>query len=96
MKLIRLTDEQINLLIDEIRFHIGVYQELDDEEGGYTEDVEFWQNLEKVIDAGQYFEEDLPGQERCPTCKCGPGDGITETCNDPVGCGFWKRLSENG
>lgn len=30
--------------------------------------------------------------EACPGCGCMPGDGVTETCNDPNGCGFWKQM----
>lgn len=28
--------------------------------------------------------------DACPGCGCEPGDGITETCNNPDGCGFSK------
>ena len=28
----------------------------------------------------------------CPGCGCKPGDGITETCNHPVGCGYSKAV----
>jgi hypothetical protein len=31
-----------------------------------------------------------PEMENCQGCNCAPGDGITETCNHPDGCGFWK------
>lgn len=33
-------------------------------------------------------ENDDP--EACPGCGCKPGDGITESCNDPGGCGESK------
>mgnify|MGYP001585028116 CR=1 FL=1 len=33
-------------------------------------------------------EEDDP--EACPGCGCKPGDGITESCNHPDGCGESK------
>lgn len=40
--------------------------------------------------------EDYPGQhvgidvEACPGCGCMPGDGITEDCSHPDGCGYWR------
>lgn len=36
--------------------------------------------------------------EMCPGCECMPGDGITEGCNNPVGCGYfrtWHQSQEN-
>lgn len=30
---------------------------------------------------------------QCPGCGCESGDGITETCEHPDGCGFWKALA---
>lgn len=33
----------------------------------------------------------VPPDEACPGCGCKPGEGITETCNHPQGCGFWKE-----
>jgi hypothetical protein len=32
--------------------------------------------------------------EACPGCGCEPGDGVTEDCDDPAGCGFWKEQQE--
>lgn len=26
--------------------------------------------------------------EACPGCGCMPGDGVTEGCDDPIGCGY--------
>jgi hypothetical protein len=31
-------------------------------------------------------------QEECPGCGCMPGEGITESCNDSDGCGYWRAL----
>ena len=30
----------------------------------------------------------------CPGCGCTPGDGITESCNDPMGCGYAKSVKD--
>jgi len=30
----------------------------------------------------------------CPGCKCMPGDGRTEGCKDPDGCGYGLELTE--
>lgn len=35
-------------------------------------------------------EEELD-EDACPGCGCVPGDGITEECNDPLGCGEAKK-----
>lgn len=34
--------------------------------------------------------------ENCPGCGCGPGDGHTETCFHPAGCGFFKDAEADG
>jgi len=28
--------------------------------------------------------------DACPGCGCEPGDGVTASCNDPAGCGYFK------
>jgi hypothetical protein len=30
--------------------------------------------------------------EECPGCHAQPGDGLTEGCNHPDGCGFWRQF----
>jgi len=30
--------------------------------------------------------------DACNTCGCLPGDGITDNCNDPDGCGWSKKM----
>lgn len=32
----------------------------------------------------------IDNYEACPGCDCMPGDGLTESCNDPLGCGYWR------
>lgn len=39
-------------------------------------------------------EEEEEDEEACPGCGCVPGDGITEECNDPLGCGEAKKQRE--
>jgi hypothetical protein len=34
---------------------------------------------------------DTPGDDAC-SCGARPGDGITEGCNDPDGCGYWRAV----
>lgn len=75
MRLIRLTDEQFDLLQNEIIGIIGVEEHLQKEDGGHEEEVEFWMTLRKVLDAGEVLPDN---DERCPTCKAGPGDGLTK------------------
>lgn len=90
--MIRLTEEQFDLLQSEIIGIIGVEEQLQKEDGGHEEEIEFWTTIRKVLDAGSVHPDD----EKCPGCGCAPGDGITQDCDDLMGCGFWKRLSENG
>lgn len=35
-------------------------------------------------------EEAIVRDEACPGCGCMPGDGVTESCNHPDGCGWSK------
>lgn len=37
--------------------------------------------------------EDLDS-EACPGCGCLPGDGLTEGCNHPEGCGFFRQFAD--
>ncbi len=42
-------------------------------------------------------DEDLDGElllddEACPGCGCCPGDGVTDDCEDPLGCGWAKTV----
>jgi len=32
--------------------------------------------------------------EACPGCGCKPGDGLTDGCFHPVGCGYFKHVDE--
>jgi len=34
--------------------------------------------------------EDL-SPEACPGCGCLPGDGLTDGCEDPMGCGYNRQ-----
>jgi len=36
-------------------------------------------------------EERCGSYESCPGCGCMPGDGLTEHCNDELGCGYWRK-----
>lgn len=43
--------------------------------------------IEEAI--GEWLLLDDP--EACPGCGCKPGDGITDDCDDPGGCGYFKE-----
>lgn len=48
------------------------------------------QDVATVVSVGfdePVLEED---DEQCPTCAAKPGDGLTDGCNDPDGCGYWR------
>lgn len=40
--------------------------------------------------AQQAAEHDC--DEACPGCDRVPGQGVDPSCNDPIGCGYWKSL----
>ena len=48
------------------------------------------ENIE-AYDLEKEEEEEELDDEACPGCGCVPGDGITEECNDPLGCGEAKK-----
>ena len=35
--------------------------------------------------------DEVISDEDCPGCGCGPGDGITDDCFHPIGCGWFKN-----
>lgn len=39
--------------------------------------------------------DDGPGNEECPGCGRGPGDGYGSECDDPQGCGYWKDWAKD-
>jgi hypothetical protein len=48
------------------------------------------------LDGSEYpFIPYLGGDDSCPSCGCHPGDGITESCNDAAGCGYFKSWKES-
>lgn len=52
--------------------------------------VDLEQSIRIVLD-GRAAEE--PNPEACPGCGCLPGDGVSESCDDPNGCGFFRELA---
>jgi len=48
------------------------------------------QYLAHVEDCGGL--DNSPDDFACLGCGCKPGDGITESCDHPEGCGYSKRL----
>jgi hypothetical protein len=36
--------------------------------------------------------EGEPNPEACPGCGCLPGDGLTDGCEDPTGCGYFRAF----
>ena len=55
-------------------------------------DTETWGS-----DVGREEDElgDGPGEESCPGCGRGPGDGYGTDCEDPQGCGYWKDWAKD-
>lgn len=44
---------------------------------------------ENFADDESHEDED----ESCPTCGAVPGQGLTPDCDDPNGCGYWRKLA---
>lgn len=45
-----------------------------------------------VLESSEEIEDEIAQGERCPGCGCEPGDGLTEGCAHPEGCGFFREL----
>lgn len=58
-------------------------------ECNYEDDL---REIQAVVQAANRFKSP---DEACPGCDCMPGDGITESCNHPDGCGYWKSFTNN-
>jgi len=54
----------------------------------FTDDAE---EAQEVVDDYLAWAAD---NEVCPGCGCRPGDGLTASCNDPAGCGFWRAAGQ--
>jgi formate dehydrogenase maturation protein FdhE len=57
------------------------------------EEVEFLGDAIKWLQQAQkeaIDELERESAEACPGCGCKPGDGITESCEHPEGCGYFK------
>lgn len=53
-------------------------------------------SIEAAVEELEAMEDDDPeeeeeSEEACPGCGCLPGDGLTEGCEDELGCGYWRR-----
>jgi len=46
------------------------------------------------LDGDERFEWSGKDEDACPGCGCKPGDGITDTCDHPDGCGYFKALAD--
>ena len=49
-----------------------------------------WKTKTDPMDAEEPEEEPLD-PEACPGCGCLPGDGVTEGCDHPGGCGYNRQ-----
>ena len=57
------------------------------------ENIDCYETVEKEKEKEEVEEEIDEDDENplaCPGCGCMPGDGITESCNHPLGCGESK------
>ena len=52
--------------------------------------------LTVVESTPSYLREPEEDPEACPGCGCRPGDGRTEGCHHPDGCGFWEKEEDDG
>jgi len=49
-----------------------------------------------VFDAGGAVSAFENPPMACDTCGCLPGEGLTEGCDDPDGCGWSRKMLERG
>jgi len=60
-------------------------------------DMDRWQQffelfLKDELEVKERLEDDFSyNPEACQGCGCEPGEGITEDCEEPLGCGYWKQ-----
>jgi hypothetical protein len=47
---------------------------------------------EEATGSNDQVEVDDPEEHPCPGCRCRPGEGVTDGCMHPDGCGYWKAL----
>ncbi len=50
-----------------------------------------WHRVALVDPNEPELDDGRPDPEACPGCGCVPGDGITDGCHDPDGCGFHQQ-----
>lgn len=56
-------------------------------------------HVELVLDGEEEESEEEsepnpdPIPDSCPGCGKNPGDGLTDGCNHPDGCGFWRQFN---
>jgi hypothetical protein len=59
---------------------------------------------DRKFDGGEFSDAARPemdagpepggSDEACPTCGCEPGDGLTDGCDDPDGCGYYRAMRD--
>lgn len=54
-------------------------------------ETEWCEALESELPPEDEEAEDFD-DESCPSCGSRPGDGLTDGCNDAVGCGFFRAI----
>lgn len=82
----RLPDDEFDVLADAIRTYAA-----DVEMGRYADcapgpNLEGLRKLVRRLDVAVGTVD----PEECPGCYCVPGEGLTEGCDHPDGCGYWR------
>lgn len=74
----------------EVSFHV-----LEVSDGGRINYL--WEVLERVLIRAFDLaaDEDEIDEDLCPGCGAEPGAGVTEGCDEPDGCGYWRELQRN-
>ena len=45
-------------------------------------------------DCYEAHEENAVPEDACPGCGRRPGDGVSASCTDALGCGYWKAVRQ--
>jgi hypothetical protein len=53
-------------------------------------------SMQSTIDELTVENDEYELEEACPGCGCEPGDGLTDDCEHPDGCGFGRRMHCDG
>lgn len=72
-------------------YHMFVNADTSIDGGEHSSDRDVPSEVSAAYDLVTALEADEQGHSEyaCPGCGCEPGDGYTDGCDDPAGCGYF-------